>query len=131
MGTTPYQSSLDPLRVVVVDPSLRTHELFREALADEGCELAFSPDGFQALACLDEVVPDLVFLASECPRLDGYQVSHIIRQNSRMKTVPIVLMSHDPDLFARAHGRLVGANAHLAVPLSSHTILETFRQFSD
>lgn len=130
MGATPYQSSLDPLRVVVVDPSPRTHQMFREALEEEGCELSFSMDGFQALSCLDDVAPDVVFLASASPRLDGYQVSRIVRQNSRMKDIPIVLMTHDPDLFDRARGRLAGANVHLCAPLTPQAILAAFQDVS-
>ena len=126
MASNPYQSSLDPVRVVVIDPSDRAQELFQEALADRECELVFATDGFAAMSKLDEALPGLIFVATHLPRLDGYQVSQIVRANSRLKSVPVVLMSHDPDLFERARARLVKANDHLVGQLTPDIITAAF-----
>lgn len=126
MGSHPYQSPLDPVKVLVVDPSDRARLLFPEALAEHGCDLLFSDNGFDALGKIHETMPNMVFIVDNAPRLDGYQVSRLIRANSRLKDLPIVLMSHDPDLFDRARARMVGASEHLIGELSPEKVFQSF-----
>lgn len=131
MGRSPFQSSLETVRVLVVDPSARVHEQFVEALSDQPCELCFANEGIAALVKIDDWLPNLIFIATHTPRVDGYRLAQIIRANKMHGDAIIVLMSHDADMFDLARGRLARANAHLLHPLTSLALCDSFLRFQD
>ena len=60
-------------KVLVIDDSStirRTAEIF---LSQAGCEVLLAEDGFEALAKVGDMHPDLIFCDILMPRLDGYQ----------------------------------------------------------
>ena len=127
MEYSAFQSDLSPTRVLVVDPSDRARALFEEAFADLGCETAYARDGFEALTIANEFEPTLVFANTQISRVDGYKLAGIITQNKRFRgKTPVILVSHDADLFERAHGRLMGAREHLLHPMGVNEIREAF-----
>jgi two-component system LytT family response regulator len=71
----------DPtLRVVVVDDEAPARSLLREYLANhEDVEVvAECANGFEAVKRIGEVVPDVVFLDVQMPKLDGFEVLELI-----------------------------------------------------
>jgi twitching motility two-component system response regulator PilG len=127
MEHSAFQSDLSPTRILVVDPSDRARALYEEAFSDLGCETAFARDGFEALTLIDAFEPTLVFTNTLLARLDGYKLAGIITRNRRFRDrTPVILVSHDADLFERAHGRLMGAREHLLHPMGVEKIREAF-----
>lgn len=131
MGKSPFQSMLAPFRVLVVDPSDRNQAQFTKALAVQPCELCFAREGIEALTKIDEWSPHLIFVSASTPRVDGYRLTQVIRNNKLHANTPVVLLSRDADLFDRARGRLVGASDQVNSPLTEQAIVEQFTRFSD
>ncbi|GAB2181106.1 twitching motility response regulator PilG [Denitratisoma sp. agr-D3] len=114
---------LSGLKVMVIDDSStirRSAELF---LSQAGCQVVLAEDGFDALAKLVDEQPAAVFCDILLPRLDGYQVCALIKQNPRYAATRVVLLSSKDSLFDRARGRLAGADHHLAKPFAQQDLL--------
>ncbi|MDH4051162.1 MAG: response regulator [Rubrivivax sp.] len=118
-------------RVLVVDDSntiRRSAEIF---LRQGGHEVMLAEDGFDALAKVNDHVPELIFCDILMPRLDGYQTCAIIKRNPRFSHVPVIMLSSKDGLFDKARGRMVGSQDYLTKPFTKEQLLravDTFRR---
>ncbi|WP_454710290.1 response regulator [Cupriavidus nantongensis] len=121
---TPETASQPRRKVLVIDDSStirRTAEIF---LAQAGYQVMLAEDGFEALAKVGELHPDLVFCDILMPRLDGYQTCSLIKKSPRFHAIPVIMLSSRDGVFDRSRGRLVGAHDHLAKPFTRDALLQ-------
>ena len=117
------------LKVLVVDDSntiRRSAEIF---LKQGGHEVLLAEDGFDALAKVNDYLPNLIFCDILMPRLDGYQTCSIIKRNARFAGVPVVMLSSKDGVFDKARGRMAGAQDYLTKPFSKEQLLHAVQQF--
>ena len=116
------------LKVLVIDDSntiRRSAEIF---LKQGGHEVLLAEDGFDALAKVNDYLPDLIFCDILMPRLDGYQTCAIIKRNPKFSTVPIVMLSSKDGVFDKARGRMVGSQDYLTKPFTKDQLLQTVQE---
>ncbi len=116
-------------RVLVIDDSntiRRSAEIF---LKQGGHEVMLAEDGFDALAKVNDVQPDLIFCDILMPRLDGYQTCAIIKRNEKFSSTPIVMLSSKDGVFDKARGRMVGSQEYLTKPFTKDQLLQAVEQF--
>lgn len=116
-------------KVLVVDDSntiRRSAEIF---LKQGGHEVLLAEDGFDALAKINDYLPDLVFCDILMPRLDGYQTCAIIKRNARFANIPVVMLSSKDGVFDKARGRMVGSQEYLTKPFTKDQLLQAVQQF--
>lgn len=114
---------------MVVDDShtiRRSAEIF---LKRAGHEVFLAEDGFDALAQVNDMVPDLIFCDVLMPRLDGYQTCAIIKRNARLASVPVVMLSSKDGVFDKARGRIAGADHYITKPFTNEQLLHAVQQF--
>ena len=114
---------------MVVDDShtiRRSAEIF---LKRAGHEVFLAEDGFDALAQVNDLVPDLIFCDVLMPRLDGYQTCAIIKRNARLASVPVVMRSSMDGVFDKARGRIAGADHYITKPFTNEQLLHAVQQF--
>ena len=118
-------------KVLVIDDSntiRRSAEIF---LKQGGHEVMLAEDGFDALAKVNDYLPNLIFCDILMPRLDGYQTCAIIKRNPRFAHVPVIMLSSKDGLFDKARGRMVGSEEYLTKPFTQEQLLravETYRR---
>lgn len=118
-------------KVLVIDDSntiRRSAEIF---LRQGGHEVVLAEDGFDALAKVNDHMPELIFCDILMPRLDGYQTCAIIKRNPKFTHVPVIMLSSKDGLFDKARGRMVGSQDYLTKPFTKEQLLravETFRR---
>ncbi|HEX7689793.1 MAG TPA: response regulator [Burkholderiaceae bacterium] len=118
-----------PVRVLVIDDSntiRRSAEIF---LRQGGHEVVLAEDGFDALAKVNDHVPDLIFCDILMPRLDGYQTCAIIKRNARFANVPVIMLSSKDGVFDKARGRMVGSEDYLTKPFTKEQLLRAVAQY--
>ena len=109
--------------VLVVDDSRTVRRSARSCLEAEGCRVETAADGFEALAAIVRARPDVVVADIVMPRLDGYQVCALVRNNAEFADLPVLLLSSRDGLFDRARGRIVGATDHIAKPFDASALV--------
>lgn len=112
------QTDLNGLKVMVIDDSKTIRRSAESLLAEFGCEVLTANDGFEAMAAIADHHPDIIFVDIMMPRLDGYQVCALIKNNPRYKKIPVVMLSSRDGLFDRARGRIVGSTEYLTKPFT-------------
>ena len=92
--------------IMVVDDSATVRKLITGKLEKSGHTVISAVDGVDALEKLKEFTPDLVLLDITMPRMDGYQVCKLIRNNPEMKDIPVVMISGKDGFFDKVRGRI-------------------------
>jgi DNA-binding response OmpR family regulator len=104
------------------DPTLS--ETLRYNLEREGYGVVLAGDGVQALERARRDQPDLVVLDIMLPRLDGFSVCRILRQES---DVPIIMLTARQDEVDRIAGLELGADDYVSKPFSLGELLARIR----
>jgi two-component system cell cycle response regulator DivK len=87
----------NPLALVIEDDTPHAN-LFSEALQKAGFEIEAIRDGQVALARLAEITPALVVLDLHLPHVSGADILNFIRNDERLKSTRVVLVSADPQM---------------------------------
>lgn len=123
-------SATDPIRVLVIDDSntiRRSAEMF---LRQAGFEVILAEDGFDALAKISDHQPQVIFVDIMMPRLDGYQTCALIKQNPRLKSTPVIMLSSKDGVFDRARGRLAGSDRYLTKPFTKEGLIDAVKEYA-
>lgn len=94
--------SLNVKRVLVVDDNLDAAEMVGQIMSMQGHEVALANDGVQALAVVEDFLPDVVFLDIGMPNMDGYEVAVELRRNPALSAARIVALTAWGDRASRA-----------------------------
>jgi len=122
-------ASTGAVKVLVIDDSntiRRSAELF---LRQAGYEVILAEDGFDALSKITDYEPQVIFVDIMMPRLDGYQTCALIKQNPRLKSTPVIMLSSKDGVFDRARGRLAGSDRYLTKPFTKEGLIEVVSDY--
>jgi len=110
--------------VLVVDDSLTVRRVTQRLLERNGMRVLTARDGQDALAVMEETVPDVVLLDIEMPRMDGYQVAEHMRADARLKKIPIIMITSRVGEKHRARAVEIGVDEYLGKPYQESQLLE-------
>ena len=82
-----------PARVLLAEDDVTVAAAVREALRLDGLGLVWARDGPDAVRLAREYDVGLVLLDFDLPVFDGLEVCRQVREDPRMATIPIVLMT--------------------------------------
>jgi two-component system sensor histidine kinase and response regulator WspE len=116
-------------RVLVVDDSISVRELVRQLLVGRGYEVQVCVDGMDAWARLRDWPCDLVVTDVDMPRMDGIELTRSIKQDPRLRALPVVIVSYRDRPEDRARGLEVNADAYLTKSdFQEHGFLDVVQQ---
>jgi len=81
------------VRILIAEDSLTQATLMKMALARKGHEVLLARDGIEAMRIIWQESPDIVVSDVEMPRLKGYQVCRLLRDDPRTVGIPVVLLT--------------------------------------
>jgi two-component system, chemotaxis family, sensor histidine kinase and response regulator WspE len=100
-------------RVLAVDDSLTVRELQRQLLGSHGYQTDIAVDGSQAWEMLRSGHYDLVITDIDMPHLDGIELTRLIKQDPRLKSTPVLVVSYKDCEEDRLRGLDAGADYYL------------------
>src|SRR5205085_902278 len=110
--------------ILTADDDPQLLRLISRNLQLEGYEVRAVSDGQQALAQIEEQVPDLVLLDIMMPKLDGLSVCQRVREFS---SVPIIIVTARGQEQDKVRGLDLGADDYLTKPFSVDELLARVR----
>jgi chemosensory pili system protein ChpA (sensor histidine kinase/response regulator) len=117
--------------VMVVDDSLTVRKISGRLLARHGYHVLTAKDGVDALEQLGEVMPDVMLLDIEMPRMDGFDLARNIRADNRLKHIPIIMITSRTADKHRQHAAEIGVNHYLGKPYDEEELLGCIRECID
>ncbi|WP_248803630.1 hybrid sensor histidine kinase/response regulator [Pseudomonas sp. MWU13-2100] len=101
-------------RVLVVDDSLTVRELQRKLLLNRGYEVAVAVDGMDGWNALRAEDFDLLITDIDMPRMDGIELVTLLRKDTRLQSLPVMVVSYKDREEDRRRGLDAGADYYLA-----------------
>lgn len=101
---------VNKIRVLLVEDEKMLSSMYATKFTKEGFDLIQAFDGEEGLAKAQSLKPDLILLDIIMPKLDGFVVLKMLKQDAALKKIPIILLSNlgqDEDI---RKGKELGAN---------------------
>lgn len=109
--------------VMVVDDSITVRKVTSRLLERHNIQVLTAKDGVDALALLQEQLPDVLLLDIEMPRMDGYELATNVRNDERLKHIPIIMITSRTGEKHRDRAMLIGVNRYMGKPFQEHDLL--------
>src|SRR5262249_46655367 len=122
----PTLSSISPARILLADDNSDMRSYVRRLLATN-YEVQAVADGEAPLQAARELPPDLVLSDVMMPKLDGFGLLKALREDERLATIPVILLSARAGEEARVEGMGAGADDYLIKPFSARELLARVR----
>jgi chemosensory pili system protein ChpA (sensor histidine kinase/response regulator) len=110
--------------VMVVDDSLTVRKVTSRMLARAGYDVATAKDGVDALEQLTQIVPDVMLLDVEMPRMDGFELTRQIRRDPKLHNLPILMITSRTAEKHRDYALELGVNAYFGKPFQEEELLQ-------
>jgi chemosensory pili system protein ChpA (sensor histidine kinase/response regulator) len=110
--------------VMVVDDSITVRRVTQRLLERNGMRVLTARDGMDAVSLLQDNVPDIILLDIEMPRMDGYEVAAHVRNDPRLKDVPIIMITSRVGEKHRARAIELGVDDYLGKPYQEAQLLD-------
>ena len=109
---------------LVVDDSITVRRVTQRLLERNGMRVLTARDGMDAVGLLQDNVPDIILLDIEMPRMDGYEVAAHVRNDPRLKDVPIIMITSRVGEKHRARAIELGVDDYLGKPYQEAELLD-------
>jgi two-component system, OmpR family, alkaline phosphatase synthesis response regulator PhoP len=109
-------------RILVVDDEEDLLELIRYNLSKEGYRVTCAASGEAALREARANPPDLIVLDLLLPNVDGLEVCKLLKNDSRTKHVPIVMLTAKAEEADMVTGLELGADDYITKPFSPRVL---------
>ncbi|MXZ80824.1 MAG: response regulator [Gammaproteobacteria bacterium] len=100
-------------------------------LMTEDYEVLVARDGLDAIAGIVEHRPDMIIVDTAIPRVGGYGICALIKDNIEFGATPVVVVSDRGGLFDRARSDTLGAIRHLVKPIDDDELVEMANRYTD
>src|SRR4051812_6034204 len=95
--------------ILVVEDDSATLRLLEKELTVGGHRVTLANDGLDGLMQLELGTPDVIICDIAMPKLDGLAFTQAIKANPATRSIPVVLLTADPDPKKMIEGINVGA----------------------
>ena len=113
----------DESTVMVVDDSITIRKVTTRFLERNNYKVVTAKDGIDALQKLQNIIPRVILLDIEMPRMDGYELATQIRKDERLSEVPIVMITSRTGNKHRNRALEIGVNGYLGKPYNEAQLL--------
>ncbi len=100
-------------RVLVVEDSLTVRELERKLLLERGYDVDVAFDGMDGWTALRGGGFDLVLTDVDMPRMDGIELTRLVKNDVRLRDTPVMIVSYKDREEDRRRGLDAGADYYL------------------
>ena len=110
--------------VMVVDDSITVRKVTVRLLERHNMRVLTAKDGVDAVALLQDHVPDVMLLDIEMPRMDGYELATHMRNDARLRHIPIIMITSRTGTKHRQRAAEIGVDDYLGKPYQEGELLE-------
>lgn len=116
-------------KILVVEDSPTTRKVISITLGQKGYDIIEARDGLEALSRLNEESPDLILLDIILPKMDGYKILSIIKDNDLFRDIPVIMLTSKDGMMNKWKGKRAGAAAYLTKPFKPEILVESIEKY--
>lgn len=111
------------VKILLADKSITIQKVIEMLFSGREYEVACSGDGESALNEAERVVPDVVLVDVDLPRIDGYSFASRLRQKPAFAQTPVILMLSRDDVFDPVKASQAGIIDSIRKPFESQELI--------
>lgn len=123
--SSPFNTNLSGLRVLVVDDEPDTLELLQRVLGDSRAQVAAATSVEAALVTLGSFEPHVLISDVSMPGRDGYELIRAVRSTRGPETLPAAALTAHARPEDAARARAAGFQVHLSKPIEPGELIAT------
>lgn len=113
--------------IMVVDDSITVRKVTSRLLERNKMSVLAAKDGVDALAQLQDHIPDVMLLDIEMPRMDGFELAMNMRNDAALKDIPIIMITSRTGEKHRDHALDIGVDLYMGKPYNEVELLESIK----
>jgi DNA-binding response OmpR family regulator len=110
-------------KILIVEDDKNISKLVKYNLDKAGYDSIIATTGEEALEILNKSLMDLIILDIMLPEIDGFEVCRIIKQNPKLKNIPIIMLTAKGEEIDRVVGFESGADDYIVKPFSPRELV--------
>lgn len=114
-------------RILIIEDEKELAELLSFNLEKEGYRACIARDGASGLESAKELSPDLILLDVMLPRMNGFEVCRLLKENTYTAHIPVLILTARGEEVDRVVGFEVGADDYVRKPFSIREVLLRIR----
>ena len=114
-------------KILIVDDEPFNLDLLEQELEEQGYAIERANDGAEALEKVPSFLPDVILLDYMMPRMNGLEVLKRLREDSRFKSTPVILLTAKATQEDKVRGLDAGADDYVIKPFDSIELLARVR----
>ena len=115
--------------ILIVDDNVDNLELIQILLEGEGFQVLQAEDAGAALKALQTWRPHLILLDIQLPRMDGLELTRILRKDPAMRDVIIVALSAYAMKSDEDSAKAAGCDGYITKPINTRSFVDTVRGY--
>jgi len=124
----PHVAATQPT-IMVVDDSLTVRKVTGRLLERQGYLVVTARDGVEAMEKLQGLVPDVMLVDIEMPRMDGFDLTRNVRADARLARVPVIMITSRTADKHQNYAKEIGVSHFLGKPYQEEDLLEKISGF--
>ena len=114
--------------VLTVDDSRTMRDMLRVALVEAGFRVVQAEDGLHGLDVLRQEAPAVVITDINMPRMDGFGFIEAVRQDTKYRGMPILVLTTESDEDKKMRARRAGATGWIVKPFDPVKLVAAIRR---
>lgn len=114
-------------KILIVEDDRHISKLVKYNLEKAGYDCIVAYDGEEAMDVLAQKRSDLIILDIMLPEMDGFEVCRKIKQNDKLKNIPIIMLTAKGEEVDRVVGLELGADDYMVKPFSPRELILRIR----
>ncbi len=111
-------------KVLIVDDEPDIVRLVQFTLERRGFEVIVATDGLSAIELAETEKPDVILLDAVMPVMSGYTACQRLKENSKTKSIPVIMLSAKSQKAEVELGIEMGAENYICKPFSPSQIAD-------
>lgn len=115
-------------KILLVDDEPNIVLVLEARLKANNYEVISAFNGEDALRWVREEKPDLIILDLMLPKIDGYQVSRLLKFDKNFSHIPIIMLTAKGQKEDKEWGEKAGADAYITKPFEANILLNKIKE---
>lgn len=81
-------------KILIIEDDSYISDMYRIKLENSGYEVIVASDGIEGFKALEKQKPNVILLDIVMPKMDGFNVLKMIKNDSNYKDIPVILLTN-------------------------------------
>ncbi|MFA5072881.1 MAG: response regulator [Nitrospirota bacterium] len=117
-----------PIKILLADKSITIQKVVEMLFSGREYEIVSVSDGETALKEAQRILPDILLVDVDLPRIDGYALAAQFKTHTALAKIPVILMMSRDDVYDSAKGTEAGIVDKIAKPFESQELINKVKR---